>query len=64
MIEYDLPLDARWEVQRDKLILGDNLGQGAFGLVKRADARGLKPGQISTTVAVKMLKGKFEIINA
>ncbi|XP_050397094.1 fibroblast growth factor receptor 4 isoform X1 [Patella vulgata] len=54
--EYDIPLDSDWEFPRERLVLGDRLGEGAFGLVIKAKAMGIanNPGQ--TTVAVKMLK--------
>ncbi|XP_040270704.1 fibroblast growth factor receptor 1 isoform X4 [Bufo bufo] len=56
--EYELPEDPRWEVARDRLILGKPLGEGCFGQVVMAEAIGLdkeKPNRI-TKVAVKMLK--------
>ncbi|ESO93155.1 hypothetical protein LOTGIDRAFT_91761, partial [Lottia gigantea] len=54
--EYEIPLDADWEFPRERLGLGERLGEGAFGLVMKAKAMGIanNPGQ--TTVAVKMLK--------
>lgn len=54
--EYELPLDADWELPRSRLILGESLGEGAFGKVVRADVQGLHRPDIITTVAVKMLK--------
>ncbi|GFS05721.1 fibroblast growth factor receptor [Elysia marginata] len=56
--EYELPLDAKWEFPRERLKLGSRLGEGAFGLVVRAEAMGLlnSNSSIPTTVAVKMLK--------
>ncbi|XP_053574053.1 LOW QUALITY PROTEIN: fibroblast growth factor receptor 1 [Bombina bombina] len=56
--EYELPEDPRWEVSRDRLILGKPLGEGCFGQVVMAEAIGLdkeKPNRV-TKVAVKMLK--------
>ncbi|KAG9488632.1 fibroblast growth factor receptor 1 isoform X2 [Eleutherodactylus coqui] len=56
--EYELPEDPRWEVARDRLILGKPLGEGCFGQVVMAEAMGLdkeKPNKV-TKVAVKMLK--------
>lgn len=56
--EYELPQDPRWEVQRDRLVLGKPLGEGCFGQVMMAEAMGMdkeKPNRI-TKVAVKMLK--------
>ncbi|CAG5121232.1 unnamed protein product, partial [Candidula unifasciata] len=54
--EYDLPLDSKWEFPRERLKLGPRLGEGAFGLVVKAEAMGLVNNNASTTVAVKMLK--------
>ncbi|XP_068244367.1 fibroblast growth factor receptor 3-like isoform X2 [Palaemon carinicauda] len=54
--EYELPLDADWELPRARLILGESLGEGAFGKVVRADVQGLHRPDIISTVAVKMLK--------
>ncbi|XP_020023131.1 fibroblast growth factor receptor 1 isoform X6 [Castor canadensis] len=56
--EYELPEDPRWELPRDRLVLGKPLGEGCFGQVVLAEAIGLdkdKPNRI-TKVAVKMLK--------
>ncbi|XP_041440967.1 fibroblast growth factor receptor 1 L homeolog isoform X2 [Xenopus laevis] len=56
--EYELPEDPRWEVARDRLILGKPLGEGCFGQVVMAEAIGLdkeKPNRV-TKVALKMLK--------
>ncbi|KAJ8942486.1 hypothetical protein NQ318_017781 [Aromia moschata] len=54
--EYELPMDSDWEIPRDMLHLGKNLGEGAFGKVVKAEAMNLlKPGSMSI-VAVKMLK--------
>ncbi|NXS03939.1 FGFR1 factor, partial [Oxylabes madagascariensis] len=53
--EYELPEDPRWELPRDRLILGKPLGEGCFGQVVLAEAIGLdkdKPNRV-TKVAVK-----------
>lgn len=55
--EYELPLDSAWELPREQLVLGNTLGEGAFGKVVRATTNSGKLG-VSTVVAVKMLKGK------
>uniref|UniRef100_A0A8C3TWC3 Fibroblast growth factor receptor n=1 Tax=Catharus ustulatus TaxID=91951 RepID=A0A8C3TWC3_CATUS len=58
VVELDLPLDAKWEFPRDKLVLGKPLGEGCFGQVVRAEAYGIdrdRPDR-AVTVAVKMLK--------
>ena len=54
----DIPLDKDWEIEKENLILGETLGEGAFGIVVKAEAVSLpsKPSCVST-VAVKMLKG-------
>ncbi|XP_069682523.1 vascular endothelial growth factor receptor 1-like isoform X2 [Periplaneta americana] len=51
-----LPYDKKWEFPRDKLKLGKQLGAGAFGVVLKAEARGIIEGEEKTTVAVKMVK--------
>ncbi|XP_063204823.1 fibroblast growth factor receptor 4 isoform X2 [Chroicocephalus ridibundus] len=58
VMELDLPLDAKWEFPRDKLVLGKPLGEGCFGQVVRAEAYGIDRDQPdrAITVAVKMLK--------
>uniref|UniRef100_A0A6P7FPV5 Fibroblast growth factor receptor n=1 Tax=Diabrotica virgifera virgifera TaxID=50390 RepID=A0A6P7FPV5_DIAVI len=54
--EYELPMDSDWEIRRENLLLGKNLGEGAFGRVVKAEASNIvKPGN-SVIVAVKMLK--------
>uniref|UniRef100_A0A8C6UUU1 Fibroblast growth factor receptor n=1 Tax=Neogobius melanostomus TaxID=47308 RepID=A0A8C6UUU1_9GOBI len=56
--EYELPQDPRWELARDRLVLGKPLGEGCFGQVVMGEALGLdkeKPNRV-TKVAVKMLK--------
>ncbi|NXX55130.1 FGFR4 factor, partial [Scopus umbretta] len=58
VMELDLPLDAKWEFPREKLVLGKPLGEGCFGQVVRAEAYGIdrdRPDR-AITVAVKMLK--------
>ncbi|XP_046871617.1 fibroblast growth factor receptor 1-A isoform X4 [Hypomesus transpacificus] len=56
--EYELPQDPRWELSRDRLVLGKPLGEGCFGQVVMAEALGMdkdKPNRVSK-VAIKMLK--------
>ena len=55
----DIPLDEYWEIERDQLIIGDTLGEGAFGIVVKAEAIGLKDQPRACIVAVKMLKGMY-----
>uniref|UniRef100_A0A8C1YK81 Fibroblast growth factor receptor n=1 Tax=Cyprinus carpio TaxID=7962 RepID=A0A8C1YK81_CYPCA len=62
--EYELPQDPRWEVARDRLVLGKPLGEGCFGQVMMAEAVGMdkdKPSRV-TKVAVKMLKCPLYVI--
>ncbi|XP_047425371.1 fibroblast growth factor receptor 1-A-like isoform X2 [Mugil cephalus] len=56
--EYELPYDPVWELPRDRLVLGNPLGEGCFGLVVQAEVVGIdrnKPTRL-TRAAVKMLK--------
>lgn len=47
----------KWELRPERLVLQRVLGEGAFGLVRRAWLWDEKDSK-STEVAVKMLKGK------
>ncbi|XP_030755261.1 vascular endothelial growth factor receptor 1 isoform X3 [Sitophilus oryzae] len=51
-----LPYDKKWEVSFDQLKLGKQLGSGAFGVVVKAEAKKLIPGEEKSIVAVKMVK--------
>ncbi|XP_038213359.1 vascular endothelial growth factor receptor 1 isoform X2 [Zerene cesonia] len=51
-----LPYDDRFEFPPEKLVLGKQLGAGAFGVVYKAEARGIVNAEETTTVAVKMVK--------
>lgn len=53
---YELPCDEEWEIVRSQITLREQLGEGAFGLVMRADAVGLPDLPSTCSVAVKMLK--------
>ena len=46
-----------WEFPRDRLRLSTVLGSGAFGMVMRGDAQGLRGSNGSVKVAVKIAKG-------
>ncbi|XP_073959715.1 fibroblast growth factor receptor homolog 1-like [Choristoneura fumiferana] len=54
--EYILPVDTKWEVPRENLIMGSVLGKGEFGKVVKAEYSGTAYSRIPSTVAVKMLK--------
>ena len=59
MAEYELPTDSEWEFERESLKLGETLGEGAFGKVVQAEAYGILEPEVTTTVAVTMLKGSL-----
>jgi proto-oncogene tyrosine-protein kinase Ret len=48
--------DAKWEIDRNKLILDTTLGEGEFGKVMKAYASDLNGNDTITTVAVKTVK--------
>jgi serine/threonine protein kinase len=54
--EYEFPIDLNWEISREQLSLGKSLGEGAFGKVVMAEAKGLVNNGLTSIVAVKMLK--------
>ncbi|XP_065209745.1 fibroblast growth factor receptor homolog 1-like isoform X2 [Planococcus citri] len=54
--EYELPLDEKWEIPRENIVLGEFLGEGEFGRVVKGNVSGLLQQHIVTTAAVKMLK--------
>lgn len=47
----------QWEFPRDRLRLSTVLGTGAFGMVMRGDAQGIRGSSGSVKVAVKVAKG-------
>ena len=47
-----------WYFPYERLEMHEDLGCGAFGMVKKAVAHKIHPYEPSTIVAVKMLKGK------
>lgn len=58
VVEFELPMDPKWEFHRDKLVMGKPLGEGCFGQVVKAEAYGLNKDNPDKpiTVAVKSLK--------
>ncbi|XP_069949613.1 vascular endothelial growth factor receptor 1 isoform X2 [Cherax quadricarinatus] len=56
-----LPYDQEWEVPREDIKIGKQLGSGAFGRVVKAVVTGLDvDGEPTTTVAVKMCKSQAD----
>lgn len=51
-----LKYDKQFEFPANKLSIEDHLGSGAFGIVRKAIARGIFPFEKESTVAVKMIK--------
>ncbi|XP_016967548.1 vascular endothelial growth factor receptor 1 isoform X10 [Drosophila biarmipes] len=51
-----LPYNRQFEFPRANLTLGKQLGAGAFGVVLKGEAIGIRKEEPSTTVAVKMVK--------
>ena len=47
-----------WLFPFDNLELQEELGSGAFGVVRKAQAQSFQAGEPATIVAVKMLKGE------
>ena len=54
-----LPLDRKWEINREHLRIEGELGVGAFGRVLQAAAVGVPGLKAKHTVAIKTLKGKI-----
>ncbi|XP_065209781.1 plexin-A3-like [Planococcus citri] len=59
-IDYEIPLDEKWEVPRGNVVLGNFLGEGEFGSVVKGNVSGLSQQDDDTTVAVKMLKSNYK----
>ncbi len=53
-----IPLDKKWEIDRQQLRMDGQLGEGAFGRVLKATAIDVPGLQQKHTVAIKTLKGK------
>ena len=56
---FEAVCDGETELSRDSLVIGETLGEGAFGTVVKAEALGLSHKTEKRFVAVKMLKGTF-----
>jgi len=57
-----LPYDRKWEIPRERLHLGRQLGAGAFGRVVKGRAFGIRDGEPFTTVAVKMVRADANML--
>ena len=55
--EVEMPLDEKWEIDRELISLLGVLGEGAFGRVMKAEVIGMPNMPFRFDVAVKMLKG-------
>ena len=60
--EVEMPLDQKWEIDREQIVLLGLLGEGAFGKVMKAEALGLPNMPYRFEVAVKMLKGGVDFL--
>ena len=60
--EEEMPVDEKWEIDREIISLQEVLGEGAFGRVMKAEVLGIPNMLFRFNVAVKMLKGKFCIL--
>lgn len=61
-----LPYNREFEFPRNNLKLGKQLGAGAFGVVLKGEATGIRKEERCTTVAVKMVKrtADHEVVRA
>ena len=57
--EVEMPMDEKWEIDRENINMLGVLGEGAFGRVMKAEILGLPNMPFKFDVAVKMLKGKL-----
>ena len=57
---FELPLDKDWEIDRNQIVIKEQLGEGAFGLVMKGEATALTDMPNRCTVALKMLKGQYD----
>ena len=53
------PADEEWEIPRESVTVHKIIGKGAFGQVAQGTVFSLHGGKETTTVAIKMLKGKY-----
>ena len=59
---FEIPYDELWELDRNCFQQTETLGEGAFGVVVKANAVGLvRCEEEQDVVAIKMLKGVFYI---
>ena len=57
-----IPLDRKWEINREQLRIDGQLGEGAFGRVLKATALGVPGIPQKHTVAIKTLKGEGHVL--
>ncbi|XP_014212347.1 vascular endothelial growth factor receptor 3-like, partial [Copidosoma floridanum] len=57
-----LPYDKRWEISRENVRLGKELGSGAFGVVYKAEAHGIIAEKSISTVAVKTIRKNADLM--
>ncbi|KAK7080793.1 hypothetical protein SK128_024462, partial [Halocaridina rubra] len=55
-----LPYDPVWEVNKEDITLGKQLGAGAFGRVVKATVTGLEEDKAKSVVAIKMCKSQAD----
>ena len=58
---FELPKNDEWEYPRAQLVRGEKLGEGAFGVVVKATASGIRGTVGPTLVAVKECQGQASI---
>ena len=58
---FDAVCDGETELAREALLMGETLGEGAFGIVVKAEAVGLSHKTEKQFVAVKMLKSESHL---
>ncbi|RWS01303.1 fibroblast growth factor receptor 1-like isoform X2, partial [Dinothrombium tinctorium] len=53
VVNYEIPIDEKWEIDRESISLGEKLGEGAFGVVHKGKLRMIDH---ETDIAIKMVK--------
>lgn len=55
-----LPYNMKYEFDRNKIEIGEQIGEGAFGMVLKGTAHGILENEERTKVAIKMVKSSFD----